>query len=615
MKIKTILTILGVMIVSSFYAGVIIAQDEAKIAMLSFPIPELGNCANPDACKAYCDLPENVVACVDFGEKHNLIPKEEIKNARKFIESGSSGPGGCSGKEECEAYCDNMDNMDECIDYAIKNDLMPPHELEEARKVQAAIKRGVKPPPCGSKASCDVYCEKPENMEVCMNFAIEAGFMDEEEMANAEKMISALKRGVKPPPCQGKEACDAYCSEPANMEVCMTFAIEAGLMSPQEQAESKRMLEAIKKGVLPPKCGGREECDIYCSQEEHFEECTNFAVAAGFMSEEDAEMARRTGGKTPGDCRGEEECKAFCDNPNNQETCFNFAKEHGLISEEELQQMEQGRQEMMNTFNNMPAEVLECLQTKLGSDVVEKIKTGEMMPSRDLGDTMSECFRNMGPMGPPPGEGEFMHEGEFRPGPGGCTTPEECKRYCENNPDECGHMGPGPEDGMYMGPPPGEGEFMHEGEFRPGPDTGYMPHPDNYADCPEGQAKCPDGRCAPDFKYCGTMNYPTDDHMPPPEGTYLPLDQEQPLPGNDYMPPPEKEYPYPTDDQMPPPDNSYMPPPDDYPPPTDDYYQPPPTDTYYEPPKDDYEPPPPPPEDSYIPPPTDYQPPPDGSTM
>src|SRR3989344_8650969 len=81
-----------------------------------------------------------------------------------------------------------------------------------------------------SKTACDSYCEAPEHMEECISFATEAGFMPEAEKENAQKMLSAIKRGVKPPPCRGKEACDQYCQLPDNMEVCMNFAVEAGFM-------------------------------------------------------------------------------------------------------------------------------------------------------------------------------------------------------------------------------------------------------------------------------------------------------------------------------------------------------------------------------------------------
>ncbi|MDP3758727.1 MAG: hypothetical protein Q8Q86_03335, partial [Candidatus Daviesbacteria bacterium] len=334
--------ILSFLIISSaILIGQIFAQETVKAADIQYPVAELGNCKDESACRLYCDKPENTEVCIDFAEKNNLMSEEEIQLAKNFIAAGSKGPGGCTSKDSCEQYCNDINHIDACISFAEKNNLMSPTELEEARKVQAAIARGVKPPPCGNKKACDVYCEEPEHMEECITFGVEAGFIQGKELEDVQKMLQAIKRGVKPPPCKGKEACDEYCSTPENMEVCMNFAIEAGFMNEQEKADSQKMLQAIKKGVKPPNCKSKEQCDVYCSQDENFEECITFAEAAGFMTAEDATMARKTGGKGPGGCKGKDECESFCNNPDNQETCFNFAKDNGMIPEKDLRNMEQ----------------------------------------------------------------------------------------------------------------------------------------------------------------------------------------------------------------------------------------------------------------------------------
>src|SRR3989344_8891035 len=417
----------------------------AAVENINYPVEELGGCKSESDCKAYCDKPGNLKVCLDFAKENNLMSDKELAQAEKFLAAGGESPGGCVGKDVCEEYCNDISHIDECISFAEENDLMPPEELEEAKKVQSAMRRGVNPPACGNKKACDVYCEAPEHMEECIAFGIEAGFIHGKEAEDAQKMLEAVKRGVKPPPCRGREECDEYCSSPDNMEVCMNFAMEAGFMSEQEKADSQKMLEALRKGVKPPLCRGKDECDVYCGQEEHLEECMNFAVAAGFMSEEDAKMARKTGGKGPGDCKGKEECEAFCSNPDNQQTCFNFAKEHGLIPEEELQRMEEGKQQLQQSLQQAPQEVIDCLQEKVGADMVEKMKNG-VMPPRDIGDKMQECFQKMGP--PPgqenqnfqPGPGEINPGEQIMPqqsGPGGCKTPEECQSFCQNNPEQC----------------------------------------------------------------------------------------------------------------------------------------------------------------------------------
>ena len=431
---KTKYFVIYIILGFSIIVSVVTAAD------IQYPVEELGGCANEADCRSYCDSPDNTNACLDFAEKNNLMSDEEIAQARKFLAVGGKGPGGCEGKDACETYCNDISHIDECISFAEENDLIPPEELEEAKKVQAAIRRGVNPPACGNKKACDVYCEAPENMEECIAFGIEAGFIQGKEAEDAQKMLQAVKRGVKPPPCKGREACDEYCSSPDNMEVCMNFAIEAGFMSEEEAEGAGKMLQALKKGIKPPPCKGKEECDVYCGQEEHFEECMNFAVAAGFMSEEDAAMARKTGGKGPGDCKGKEECEAFCNNPDNQETCFNFAKEHGLIPEEDLQRM------------GSPA----------GQPGPGGCKTPEECQNY-CQNNPEECQKFQ------PGPGEVNPGGQMMPqqaAPGGCKTPEESKAYCESNPQDCQNFQQGPSSGQpcegencQYGPPPQDGQI------------------------------------------------------------------------------------------------------------------------------------------------------------
>jgi len=109
-------------------------------------------------------------------------------------------------------------------------------------------------------------------------------------------------------------------------------------------------MAAIKKGVKPLPCNGKDECDEYCSNPENIESCIIFAEAAGFISPEEATMARKTGGKGPGNCRGKEECEKYCEDPAHGEECFNFAVEQGFIEPEEAEEMREmmeERKEMM----------------------------------------------------------------------------------------------------------------------------------------------------------------------------------------------------------------------------------------------------------------------------
>ncbi len=341
MKTKLLsISILGfsLLVSATIIANGAFAQTAADA--IQFPVAELGGCEDKDACKTYCDDADHINACLAFAEKNHLMSEDEIDTARKFMKAGGKGPGGCTGKDECQVYCDDISNIDACVAFAEKAGILPPKELAEAKQVQAAIAKGIKPPACKGKKGCDAYCEDSSHMRECVSFGEASGFLKGEELENAKKMLIAIDNGAVPPPCRGREACETYCSDPDHMEACVTFARAAGFMTPEEAQNSEKMLTAIRKGVKPPQCRGKGECDAYCAEPAHTNECIQFAVAAGFMTEKEAEMAKKTGGKGPGGCTGKDACEAFCGNPDNQETCFNFAKDNGMLSEEDLRNFE-----------------------------------------------------------------------------------------------------------------------------------------------------------------------------------------------------------------------------------------------------------------------------------
>ena len=58
------------------------------------------------------------------------------------------------------------------------------------------------------------------------------------------------------------------------MEECINFGIEAGMM-PEQDREFPKMLQAIKRREAAG-LQGTEECDSYCSEDSHIDECMNF---------------------------------------------------------------------------------------------------------------------------------------------------------------------------------------------------------------------------------------------------------------------------------------------------------------------------------------------------
>lgn len=523
-------------------------QGQQALADIQFPIKELGDCKSKEGCKNYCNNSEHADACLAFAEQHHLMSSDEVTVAKKFQDKGMAGPGGCKGKAECEQYCENSDHLEECVTFAQKNGLLSPQQEQDSKKVLAAMKKGIKPPACAGPKQCDAYCGSAAHMEECMNFSLAAGLVPDNQKDQMQKMLNAIKQGIKPPACNGPQECDQYCSDPAHIEECMNFSLAAGLVPEGDKAQVQKTFDAIKKGIKPLACQpnspnqsggpnegqgfkpgfgqngngngqsqgnqsgqsnqsvqGRQSCDQYCADSNHVEECVKFSVAVGNMTEQQAQVAIKTGGKGPGGCVGREACDAFCGNPDNQETCFNFGKENGMIPEEDLQKMQEGQQKMKDSFNKIPAEVLDCLTSSVGADVVEKMKTGLVIQRKD-GDSINQCFQKFSIQERRPNQnqsgesGQFNQQGQrgggpnaeqgFNPGPGqnvndqdrgqgnqsgpgrtnfgnqrmpeqagpgGCKGPEECRKYCTSNPEVCKNFQPQQnQQGQFNHPEQGE---------------------------------------------------------------------------------------------------------------------------------------------------------------
>ena len=163
----------------------------------NYPVGELGSCRNKVECRAYCEQPENSRACLAFAKKHKLLPEEEIKKWEEFIDVASGGgPGGCKNEKECVNYCEDASHIVICTDFVAKHNLVSGQELAEMRKIAKALQQGARlPGNCRGKAECVSYCENPGHIDECLVFAQKAGLFSPEEIAEAKKVAPFIKKG------------------------------------------------------------------------------------------------------------------------------------------------------------------------------------------------------------------------------------------------------------------------------------------------------------------------------------------------------------------------------------------------------------------------------------
>ncbi len=334
---------------------------------IEFPIAELGNCKDKSSCKAYCAVEKNQEACENFAAEYgiaNAKEKKQGREARKKFVMNDGGPGNCAEnatnpEASCRAFCDVSDHMKECIAYGKKNGLMKGKDLEKAEKVMKALDNGVKlPAGCTNEQSCKETCEEPKDVETarqCFSFAEKAGLLpDGVDREQAEKVFKLIEEGKSP------------FKSPKDLRQC-------------ENPESDEIMQ----------------------------KCMNFAIENGLMSPEDREMVRKTGGKGPGGCRGKEQCDLYCNE--HQDECMEFAEKHDLIRPEEKARREEGMARLKESIAGSPPNVKQCLIDTLGQEKLDKIISGAGFIKHDLGEKIHNCFKKARDDG-----GEYESRGVMR---------------------------------------------------------------------------------------------------------------------------------------------------------------------------------------------------------
>lgn len=344
----------SLILVSSLYAqeSPEAIEDRSGISGIAFPVAELGNCQNKQECKSYCDNPDNIEACVAFAESRGLMNKEEAGRAKKFsasLRSAGGGPGGCRTPEGCRQFCENINNLETCLSFAAQQGIGD-KDINEGKKIAAYLKSG----------------------------------------------------GSMPGGCTSRQACERYCGDFDHAEECLAFSEKVGLEdrdgsdgSPSPE-QFRKMKELIQKGETPGGCRTKDQCESYCGDASHREECLAFGEKMGFLKPEEVQRIRATGGKGPGGCDSKKSCEQFCNAPENRETCFAFAKEHGLLKEEDERQIKEGLVRLRTGLEQAPPEVQACLKTALGEEAVNKILSGDLVPGPDIGEKMKGCFEKFG---------------------------------------------------------------------------------------------------------------------------------------------------------------------------------------------------------------------------
>lgn len=369
-----------IILAAALFASIVFVVQAKSEADIKYPVSELGNCASREACDAYCEDVDHTRVCLDFADEHNLLSDEEIAEGRKYLEIlEKGGPGGCKDEASCSAYCENINNLPECVDFIEKYGSLSDEELLKLKQIAAAIRRGIKlPGGCKDEENCLSYCKEDRHWRECVEFAEAAGFISSAEAAEARKFMPLILVGKTPGGCRTKEQCLEYCERSENAVVCLEFALEQDLIEdPEERAEAEKVFPFLRAGTTPGGCKTKKQCEAYCEDEANFKECINFAEKAGFVNPEEAELARKVGGKGPGGCKSKKSCEGFCSKQENRPECMQFAVKIGLMTQAEADQAANAG-DFATCMEVAPPEIEACFITHLGADVFEQLKAGVM---------------------------------------------------------------------------------------------------------------------------------------------------------------------------------------------------------------------------------------------
>lgn len=177
-----------------------------------FPIAELGGCTSKEACKAYCEDVTHRDACYAYAQTHGLMRADEVARARAFIK---------------ESYL---------------------NERGASSSVEAILAAKGGPGGCTTRDACKTFCDDPANSNVCLLFAKEHKLMTTEQIGLAKKLAGQ----VGPGGCKG-EGCKTYCQNSEHQQVCIEFARQNGFISEDDATQRlEHMQLSSTTRPLPP---------------------------------------------------------------------------------------------------------------------------------------------------------------------------------------------------------------------------------------------------------------------------------------------------------------------------------------------------------------------------
>lgn len=174
---------------------------------ITFPVAELGNCADFASCRTYCDDPTHSTECIAFAKKKGFYKEPTQADMTKVVASAKTELG-CDSEDSCKSFCSQDVNFQKCSDFAKKAGLQG--GVKSAASSNPTLAKAKEILGCTSVDACKTFCSEDANKQKCSDFAKQAGLRGGEQK-------------VGPGGCTSEDTCKAFCSSPVNSQLCGQF--------------------------------------------------------------------------------------------------------------------------------------------------------------------------------------------------------------------------------------------------------------------------------------------------------------------------------------------------------------------------------------------------------
>lgn len=214
----------------------------AEVGGVTFPIPELGGCADLNSCTSYCDDPVNHTACEDYAKKKGFYEPDKVQSADSELFDDAQAALSCNSSESCFTFCSDPANHQRCDAFAKEQDVIggyidQPDKPEYLRIAQEVLG-------CNTLTSCSNFCDDTANASACNAFAHQVGLLG-----------GQVQEG--PGGCTSGATCQSFCSDPNNFATCQAYAPSGGTFQG------------------PGGCTSQTDCRSFC--EKNPDQCRSYA--------------------------------------------------------------------------------------------------------------------------------------------------------------------------------------------------------------------------------------------------------------------------------------------------------------------------------------------------